>query len=617
MNSWRYIVYIIFFKEKWFKVGISATPQLDLTYLVEYKKWSKKDLTGYALTKALPIGLAYYIYSTLNTGLSATTLNSIIANLSWWMQVKAWFKKQSSNQCLLESYTQYTEDILDYYNLSDYLDQRWLELEDGAKLPTELELSSIHHLLAGRLLYYEEIKRALGENQAQLRSPLTNLLLGLRLTNRLKIKSSLAYRRQNEVVCQRCGSKQQLVKINCSHCQLVDYYCDNCRLMGPATLCRPLYQFLPKTTNYTNKLDIKPIKPKLDFELTPAQSAAGEKLVKFLTSRQREALVWAVCGAGKSEVSFQAMAEVLSRGGSILFAIPRRDAVVELAARIKVTFPQTTLAVLHGKSQAKFKLAQIVVATTHQTLRFSDKFNLVILDEIDAFPYHNNSTLQLAVRRALHPQGKLIAMTATPGAKLTSFQQDNDKLLIKIPARYHGYPVPEPKLVTTTLEYQQSNKQVSLPEEIIEFIVSVLESEVGQLFIFLPTRELVELVGRKLKELDELDSSEIEYSHGQDSKRDSKRDRFCAGEYSILVSTTIMERAITVPKADVLVLFADWDFIFDTATLIQMAGRAGRSLEYPTGRVWFVGREVTAAMAEALARIVGLNQEAQAKGYLR
>jgi competence protein ComFA len=47
-----------------------------------------------------------------------------------------------------------------------------------------------------------------------------------------------------------------------------------------------------------------------------------------------------------------------------------------------------------------------------------------------------------------------------------------------------------------------------------------------------------------------------------------------------------------------------------------MAGRAGRSAKYPTGRVLFVGEQINGEMKNALEHIKTMNIEASQKGYL-
>ena len=55
----------------------------------------------------------------------------------------------------------------------------------------------------------------------------------------------------------------------------------------------------------------------------------------------------------------------------------------------------------------------------------------------------------------------------------------------------------------------------------------------------------------------------------------------------ILVATTVMERGITIPGVDICVFHADHR-VFDEASLIQMAGRAGRTFQKPDGDVLFL-----------------------------
>ena len=55
-----------------------------------------------------------------------------------------------------------------------------------------------------------------------------------------------------------------------------------------------------------------------------------------------------------------------------------------------------------------------------------------------------------------------------------------------------------------------------------------------------------------------------------------------------MVTTSVLERGITVPKADVIVLYAH-DDLYDARTLIQMAGRSGRAASHPIGSVYFPG----------------------------
>jgi competence protein ComFA len=78
----------------------------------------------------------------------------------------------------------------------------------------------------------------------------------------------------------------------------------------------------------------------------------------------------------------------------------------------------------------------------------------------------------------------------------------------------------------------------------------------------------------------------------------------------------VLERGITVRDADVLVLYADYERIFDTATLTQMAGRAGRTEDDTQARVYFVAQHISASMRSAVRLIQDMNRHAARSGYL-
>ena len=84
----------------------------------------------------------------------------------------------------------------------------------------------------------------------------------------------------------------------------------------------------------------------------------------------------------------------------------------------------------------------------------------------------------------------------------------------------------------------------------------------------------------------------------------------------ILVATSLLERGVTIPQVDVVILFAHEARIYDASTLIQMSGRVGRTAQWPTGRCLMVAKEKTPAMVRALGIIRQFNDQAQKQRYL-
>jgi competence protein ComFA len=83
----------------------------------------------------------------------------------------------------------------------------------------------------------------------------------------------------------------------------------------------------------------------------------------------------------------------------------------------------------------------------------------------------------------------------------------------------------------------------------------------------------------------------------------------------MLLTTTILERGVTFPNIDVAVVGAE-DDLFSESALVQIAGRAGRSKDYPKGAVMFFHYGKTEAMFKARRQIQSMNREGVKRGLI-
>jgi len=606
------IIYLLTDNRKYI-IGLSQYPEVDINFYLDRGVISTDNSRAFYLNKSLNLGLADYIFGEIsnpNERKGEPLDNDFIITkfLSFFWEFDTLGK-------IIEEKLFKLKKILNNFDMKNKLDGKEIAISQIQKisLPKESEWKQVYQLIQGRKIYYSEIRQLLRENRVTIKE-LDKILVYLRLLGKLEVIPSLRYI-DDKLICQRCDNQEDLVEIDCNYCQGKDYYCQECILMGESRLCRALY-FIPVANSF-QPFDI--IEPKYRFNLTKLQQKVSNQLIDFLYEDCQQALVWAVCGAGKTEVSFEVIADILSRGGKVLFAIPRKDVVIELAERLREAFPKVEVKAIYGGSEMKYQTASLVIATTHQVLRYYQAFDLIILDEMDAFPYKGSNTLKSSLHKAKKPRGKLIYMTATPSEEELVNLEDSNSKLIKLSARYHGYPLPEPEFIQSEIKYNQESKELTLPGVVIDKLKISVEQELYQVFIFLPSRELVEIVTQQISEYfpDINGQSWVQGSHSQDRQREEKREAFLAGDYPILVSTTIMERGVTVEKANVMVLFADWEYVFSEETLIQMSGRSGRSLKYPQGKVWFVGESISNEMEKAKEKIQLLNEESAEKGYLK
>ncbi len=470
----------------------------------------------------------------------------------------------------------------------------------------QLDAEHLQQLLAGRILLLDEVERAVQERRLWLAHPLTDLLQYLFLEGLTDCRAAVGT--VPNCRCLRCGSTD-LKQESCLECGEPEVYvCNTCGEMGLAKSCSPYYA--TPAQELQQPLAVQPV---LLFPLTMAQQQAADALQRFVGSaRTGVCLFWAVCGAGKTETTFLALAQVLRTGGHVLWATPRRDVVQELAPRLQAAFPDLEVAAYHAGTSERFADVPLVIATTHQALRLYSAFELVILDEVDAFPYLRNPMLELAVQRALRPEGKLVYLTATPTEELLQQARRGQVEQVLLPVRWHGQPLPEPELYRLRLPSPRQTEW-PVPRLLGNLLLDSVERDLCQTLVFVPSVALAETVGKALSAHFAAGGNEdwVEHIHAADPERVQKRSRFFAGEFPILVTTTLMERGITISRLNIIVLYADWDQVFSESTLIQIAGRAGRAADYPEGRVCLLAERRSRAMLGARQKIVGLNLSAR------
>ncbi|KRK54407.1 ATP-dependent DNA helicase translocase [Lentilactobacillus hilgardii DSM 20176 = ATCC 8290] len=148
-------------------------------------------------------------------------------------------------------------------------------------------------------------------------------------------------------------------------------------------------------------------------QLTDLQQQCANQIVKIFEKRQRH-LLWAVTGAGKTEMLFPAISWAVSQRLRIGIVSPRVDVCIELFPRIQSAFKKVSSILLHGKAEQPYQYSQITICTTHQLLRFYHAFDVMVIDEVDVFPFSGNDMLHYAVQNAVKLGGGILYLTATP-----------------------------------------------------------------------------------------------------------------------------------------------------------------------------------------------------------
>lgn len=393
-------------------------------------------------------------------------------------------------------------------------------------------------------------------------------------------------------LCQRCGS------ISKEKVPAEFFYCPHCISLGRITNEEFLYYFPSK------KLEPREIMLVWSGQLSIAQEKIALELVKD-QAEAKEFLLWAVTGAGKTEILFLLLKEYLKQGKCIAITSPRVDVCNEIFLRFSHAFPNEEISLFHGQERRDTG-DNFVVCTVHQLLRYQDYFDLIVIDEVDAFPYVEDPLLHRAVKKAKKISGKLVYLSATPDAAL----KNRVDRCYHLPARFHRRELPVPQLFF----YWRLEKcllEGRLPQKLMIRIAQLIKE--NNVLVFCPNISLLsEMATFIQKSFSEVQLTTV---FSQDQERLVKVENMRAGKYQLLLTTTILERGVTFERVSVVVLQASHR-VFKKSALVQIAGRADRKGTYNCAEVLFVTSEVTAAIKGAVKEIKENNRLARKAGLI-
>ena len=379
-------------------------------------------------------------------------------------------------------------------------------------------------------------------------------------------------------------------KFVCPVCGNEDIYAVG--MLNGKPYCRRCIVFKGENAkNYSSKQSEAPIY--LGYELSPEQVELSNQLIHNYENGF-DSLVYAVTGSGKTEICLGIIKHCLNKGLKVGFAVPRRTLCYELSTRFRNIFRENSVISVFGGHHKKIE-ADIICLTTHQLFRYHNYFDLLIMDEIDAFPYKGNRVLESLFKRSI--KGHHVLLTATPSDELLEEYQKPGKDLLKLFIRFHRHPLPVPKVEIGNI--------LKIHYKLL-YHLKRFTKENKQVFIFVPTIDQSINIARFLK----LFFSKGTYVNSKRNDNEEIIDDFRLAKYQYLVTTAVLERGITVKNLQVIVFNAD-HAIYDDHALIQIAGRAGRKKDAPEGEVIFIAKRETKHIQRAIQDINAANKALQ------
>ncbi|XFA99686.1 DEAD/DEAH box helicase family protein [Candidatus Izemoplasma sp. B36] len=332
---------------------------------------------------------------------------------------------------------------------------------------------------------------------------------------------------------------------------------------------------------------------KLEYELNNNQVKGSNFFVDCLKNKTY-GFLQAVCGAGKTEITLNVVLEALNKFYTICFVTPRVEVLKEVANRYKSHFPKTCIKTLYAENK-DYHNADIIFSTPQQLINFYQEFDLIILDEVDAFPYLNNIKLERLVKKSLKKTGIILYMSATIDETLAKKIQEEGIKFYTIVSRYHLINLPVPKLLRINNLLHLNTIIIKILKEKIELDKSVI--------VFVPTIKY----GDSLKDL--LYKNNI-FSKTISSKTVYKKQlikAFKRKEFQVLISTTILERGVTFKDIDCIVCSAEHR-VFSKESLIQISGRVNRVKDFQNGEAIFIYEHISKPIKKCIKEIKLMNR---------
>lgn len=356
-------------------------------------------------------------------------------------------------------------------------------------------------------------------------------------------------------------------------------YCRKCIQFGRVNIDEVIQ---PKTY----KCKKHRVKAHLNFELTDAQKKASVQL-KENALKGIDSLVYACCGAGKTEICFETITAFLNAGKKIGFAIPRRQVVLEICERLKKAYPRLkVIAVCQGHTDVDD--GDLIVCTMHQLYRYHQTFDLLILDEVDAFPYKNNDMLEAIALNAC--KGVKVMLSATPSRQLLLKAESGQLSIIELFVRPHGHPLIVPRCIILADFFQ------------LIHLLFFMKRHGGQWLVFVPTIAMADAYGKWLSVFVPCSSFT-----SKTLCKEEILDRFKNHQLTVLFTSTILERGVTFKGVHVAVLQSSHP-VFDESSLIQIVGRVGRDPNNPTGHALLYADKKNHAIKRCIYALQKMNE---------
>jgi len=308
------------------------------------------------------------------------------------------------------------------------------------------------------------------------------------------------------------------------------------------------------------------------FDETPDQLKSIEAVMDDMSqSHPMDRLVVGDVGYGKTEVAMRAAYRCALDGKQVAMLVPTTILAFQHFENFKERFKSTAVRIemvsrLRSTAQNRATLALLkegkvdIIIGTHRLLSSDVTYRdlaLLVIDEEHRFGVVHKEKLK-KICESVH----LLSMTATPIPRTLNMAMTGIKEISLITT-----PPPD-RLSIRTFVCRRSS----------EVIAEAISNEIargGQVFFMHNRIETIQKVYEEIKEL--FPNVKVEIVHGQmePAKLEKKMLAFYQNEFHVLLTTTIIESGLDIPRVNTILL--DKAHTLGLAQMYQLRGRVGRS----------------------------------------